>query len=359
MYYALVEEVDHYVGLLMDKLEEGGVLNRTMIIFTSDHGEMLGSHGMNGKSKFYEEASRVPLIVSNPSQFPPSTVGTVIKVPVSHLDVHATILDYANAREYDVGDGTSLRRFIEKTSYNQLFDEAVVVMEGNFNRVPINSTTLSGSMGNRPALMVRKGSFKLMLPRRSRSIIPDMMFDLSKDPGEVMNILQDPAARRRYPKSVIIGKAEHLKVLLLEFLQRHDGEGNYYASPRYHLAGRGDMTEIRLRRTWDTVDYWQSDQRLVFGMPSLVGAEYLRNEYLYVGTTKSNLRISGIKVKGPHAAYFRVTSAVRYHLSRNQYLRIQVSFRSSASLRWTTLRAALVIKNSATGTVQVPLVFKA
>jgi arylsulfatase A-like enzyme len=156
------------VGLLVSKLEEGGILNKTMIVFTADHGEMMGSHGMHGKGVFYEEATRVPLILFNRAHFPPSAEGRVVKVPVSHLDVHATILDYLDASTYDVGDGSSLRRFIENTSYNQLYDESVVVSEldGQF---PASDTKLSGRLGKRTAFMVRKGSYKLILPRLATS----------------------------------------------------------------------------------------------------------------------------------------------------------------------------------------------
>jgi hypothetical protein len=358
VYYAMIEEVDHHVGRLLNRLEEGGAMDNTMIVFTSDHGEMLGSHGMQDKNLFYEEAIRVPLIVANPAQFPPWTAGRAVAEPVSQLDLHATILDYAGAREHDVSDGTSLRRIVEGYSFNELYDEAVVVAEAD-NRYPIDGTRLSAEIGRIPNFMVRKGPYKLTLSRKADSPVVDMLFDLGSDPGEVVNLLRDPIASSRIPKSAVIGMAEHLKALLVEFLLRHDGDGKYYTNPSYHLAGKGDVAEIRMRRTWDAVDYWQSDRRLKFGTPALVGADYARIEYLYVGATKGSLNISSIAVDGPDAKNFQVTSPIRHRLDRNQPLRVRVSFRSTAVLSWSTINATLVVTNSATGRTRIPLFFAA
>ena len=65
-YYALVKEVDDWVGQILDKLDELGLTDNTLAIFTSDHGEMLGSHGMRGKFCFYEESSHVPMMIRFP-----------------------------------------------------------------------------------------------------------------------------------------------------------------------------------------------------------------------------------------------------------------------------------------------------
>jgi Sulfatase len=357
VYYAMIEEVDHYIGLLLDKLETSGLLNSTMIVITSDHGEMMGSHGMQGKGLMYDEATRVPLIMANPRQFPSSSVGTLVKEPVSHLDVHATILDYLGASQFDTGDGNSLRRFIEQTSYNQFYDERIVVVEDD-GRHPVSAKKLAGNLGDQPNFMIRKGQFKLTLPRKADSTVADMLFDLKSDPMEVVNLLRDPRSRNRMPRSGIIGKAEHLKILLLEFMQRNNGAGKYYSSPRYHLGGRGDIKEVSLRRTWEKVNYWHSDGRLSFGPPALVGSVYVRNEYWYVGRTNTgSFQIQSVTVTGTHAANFRVAS-VRKTVLANQYVRIKVTFRSSTLLYWKSLRATMVVKNTATGTTRIPLVFE-
>lgn len=62
-YYGLIKEIDDWVGKILDTLREVGAENNTLVVFTSDHGEMLGVHGMREKAVFYEESVRVPLLM--------------------------------------------------------------------------------------------------------------------------------------------------------------------------------------------------------------------------------------------------------------------------------------------------------
>ena len=64
-----------------------------MVVFTSDHGKMLGSHGKRDKNNFFEESSRVPLFMAYPSKI---QAGTHVEEIVGHIDIFATILDYAS-----------------------------------------------------------------------------------------------------------------------------------------------------------------------------------------------------------------------------------------------------------------------
>ncbi len=65
-YYAFVTEIDEWVGKILDKLDALNLSENTLVIFVSDHGEMLGAHGMRGKFNFYEESVRVPFLVRFP-----------------------------------------------------------------------------------------------------------------------------------------------------------------------------------------------------------------------------------------------------------------------------------------------------
>jgi len=172
----MIEEVDHWVGLMMDQLAEAGLEDNTLIVFTSDHGEMLGAHGMRNKFNMLEEATRVPMIMSMPGRMP---ANTFVKEPVSQIDIFATLLDYLQASEYDDSDGKSLRRFIEKKSWNEFYDERTVVVELD-NRFPImNANAYDGDLGGIPNFMIRKGNYKLILPRRANSDVIDMMYNLT------------------------------------------------------------------------------------------------------------------------------------------------------------------------------------
>jgi arylsulfatase A-like enzyme len=336
VYYAMIEQVDEQIGRLLERLQrDEPVYNRTLIVFTSDHGEQMGSHAMTGKNRLFEESTRVPLLLIHPSKIP---AGIRVRDPVSHLDVVSTVLDYSGASpSLDNTDGTSLRRWIEKTSFNGAFDEGVVVVESD----PVPS-----KVGSEPNFMVRKGPYKLMMPRLANSSVIDMLYNVEADPFEMDNLLGTSA-----DDSSVIGKAEHLKILLLEWLQRHDTDDRYFSSNVYnHGIGRGDVAEIASRRTWTALPYWQSDSSVTFGSPAAVGSEFIRNEYVYVGG--HGLRVSGVVVGGPDASFFDA----QVDLQRSDYTRIKVSFRSSDVASAESLVAWLVVSNSATTTALIPIV---
>ena len=87
-YYGYVSFLDDNVGKVLDALEASGQADNTLIIYTSDHGEMLGNHGMWAKMNMYEEASAIPLIVAGPG----IPEGERCAAPASHVDLHQTIL---------------------------------------------------------------------------------------------------------------------------------------------------------------------------------------------------------------------------------------------------------------------------
>ncbi len=87
LYYGLVAELDHWIGEVLRALEESGLAETTLVVFTSDHGEMLGSHRMIAKGIFFEEALRVPLLVRAPGR-----PGATSAACVSGRDLFATLL---------------------------------------------------------------------------------------------------------------------------------------------------------------------------------------------------------------------------------------------------------------------------
>ena len=106
-YYGEIAYVDDQVGRLLATLERFGLRQDTVVLFTADHGEMLGERGLWYKMHFFEWALRVPLIVSAPGRFAARRVAT----PVSLVDVMPTLLELARrpgARRRSAGDGRSL-----------------------------------------------------------------------------------------------------------------------------------------------------------------------------------------------------------------------------------------------------------
>ncbi len=182
-YYALVKEVDDWVGQILDKLDELGLTDNTMVVFTSDHGEMLGSHGMRGKFCFYEESSHVPMMIRFPGRIKP---GTKVKAPVSNMALFATILDYLDMPAHP-SDGRSLRGLIEGI-VNE--DDTYVVTEW------------LSDLQDKPSHMVLKGGWKLMRPDTSAKKVKMALYNLNDDPHEVKNLLADGADSKAYAVKV-------------------------------------------------------------------------------------------------------------------------------------------------------------
>jgi arylsulfatase A-like enzyme len=193
-YYGLVTEVDDWVGKVLQRLDELGLAQDTLVIFTSDHGEMLGDHGMHSKMTFYEGAAHVPLLVRLPGVIP---AGTVVKAPAAQIDLFATILDYLGQRGQE-SEGQSLRPLIEGK-------------DDGTGRVAISAWNAT----HFPGFMVFDGRWKLMFGQSASAPSLDALYDLQTDPHEIANLLGRNPDREKYRV-----EAERLKGVLITWLAR-------------------------------------------------------------------------------------------------------------------------------------------
>lgn len=108
-YTAMVENLDRWLGRMVDAIGSRGELERTLIVVSSDHGEMLGDHGLWGKSVPWQESIGVPLVLAGPGV----RAGRVIKEPATILDLTATFLDYGSARPLPEMESRSMRAQLE------------------------------------------------------------------------------------------------------------------------------------------------------------------------------------------------------------------------------------------------------
>jgi len=196
-YYGLITELDDWIGQIMKTLEEEGIAEHTMVIFTSDHGEMLGAHGMREKNVFYEESSHIPLMIKMPNEIKKETT---VNGYVSNIDLFATIMDYLNIGNYN-SDGESLRDLIEHKQTNH---GNYVVTEWDY-RGPTS-----------PNYMIVKNGWKLMVPYTKDSKVINAMYHLTEDPHEMNNLLGKNPDREKYKQ-----KAEDLRTNLLEWLKKN------------------------------------------------------------------------------------------------------------------------------------------
>jgi choline-sulfatase len=104
-YYGLVTYLDDKIGRLLRALRETGQLENTVVVYTSDHGEFIGEHGLWWKNSFYEHAARVPIVFSWPGVLP---AGTRCAGAVSNVDVARTLVDIGGGAAPDDWDGDTL-----------------------------------------------------------------------------------------------------------------------------------------------------------------------------------------------------------------------------------------------------------
>ncbi|MBP6963387.1 MAG: sulfatase-like hydrolase/transferase [Armatimonadetes bacterium] len=173
-YYGQVSMMDWCIGRILDSLREKGLEDNTLVIFTSDHGDMQGSHGMIGKSLpgYYEEIVRVPLIVRCPGVIKP---GTVIDTHANTVDLAPTLLEFAGRKPLEDSQGVSLRPLLEggaKSDDRPGFCERGLGDTGGWSR------------------MVRTREWKYAYFSDGRR----ELFNLAKDSGEVKNLREDTGA---------------------------------------------------------------------------------------------------------------------------------------------------------------------
>ncbi|TBL75703.1 sulfatase-like hydrolase/transferase [Paenibacillus thalictri] len=166
-YYGMVETIDGYFEQIMAALQHAGQnLDEWIIIYTSDHGEMLGQHGVWEKQKFFEASARVPLLIRYPQRF---AGGRVVRENVNLCDLFATLCDICDVPAPEGLDSRSL----------------VPLLEG---RAPDwNNETISQFGGTN--LMIKRDDLKYQYYSSDGS---EVLFDLQRNSEETLNFIADP-----------------------------------------------------------------------------------------------------------------------------------------------------------------------
>ena len=182
-YFGMVELIDENVGRMLDALERTGQRENTMVIFMSDHGEMLGDHGLVQKGcRFYEGLVRVPLIISWPGHI---VQGVRSEALVELTDIAPTLLDFAGLPVPDQMQGRSLHPILTGLRSPYLHRE-FVRCEYYHALVPHKGRGFEGTY----ATMIRDKRYKLVV-YHGHDI--GELFDLEHDPGEFENMWENPA----------------------------------------------------------------------------------------------------------------------------------------------------------------------
>jgi len=186
-YMGLITQIDDQMGVLMKFLEARGLLDTTMIVFTSDHGDYLGDHWMGEKDLFHEQSAKIPLIVIDPSKEADATRGTVCDALVEAIDLAPTFVDYFGATPpQHILEGRSLLPLLRgakpadwrKVAFSE-YDYAMQDVRLKLNQ-PIERCRL---------FMVFDGRWKYIHASGFRP----MLYDLESDPEEFIDRGVDPS----------------------------------------------------------------------------------------------------------------------------------------------------------------------
>lgn len=175
-YCANISYLDEKIGEILDTLDECQMSEETIIVFTADHGDMMGERGLWYKMSFFEGSMRVPLIVNAPQQYKAASISQ----PVSVLDIAPTLIEMAGGSQQDQSialDGHSLLGCVKGQSKPNHPVLGEYVGEGSID----------------PMLMIRQDDWKF----NYCEVDPPQLFNLADDPLELNNLAGDPAHHRQ------------------------------------------------------------------------------------------------------------------------------------------------------------------
>ncbi len=215
-YYAFTTFIDAQIGRMIEALDDIGALDNTLVIFTADHGETLGSHGgLTDKGwHHFEETHRIPMILRLPGR---TVRGARRREPVSLADVYPTVLDAAGVGfDPSTIHGASLLPLLDESTEREAsarWRELVVTEFGGVNNL---ATTMRS---------VRCGDLKYGF----NCDAADELYDLRSDPDETLNLIDHPAYRQR---------ADEMRRLLLDWMRRTGDPAHWRTKElfSYHLG---------------------------------------------------------------------------------------------------------------------------
>jgi choline-sulfatase len=175
-YYGAISHIDERFADLMQALDESGMAENTITLFTGDHGDMLGERGLWFKMNWFENSARVPLVVHAPGRFRPRRVPGA----VSLIDIMPTLLELA-------ADGATLHEEVRSDGHS-----LVGSLAGADGRDEvIGEYTAEGARA--PLVMIRRGALKYIHTPGD----PDQLYDVKADPLERRNLARDEAHAAR------------------------------------------------------------------------------------------------------------------------------------------------------------------
>ena len=226
-YMGLIKQIDDQIGVLMRFLAERDMLDSTMLVFTSDHGDYLGDHWLGEKDLFHDCSAKIPLIVVDPSPHADATRGTASNALVEAIDLAPTFIRYFGGEpKSHVVEGRALQPLLhgEHPSDWRRF----AFSEYDYAMMPARRT-LSTPVDASRLYMVFDGRWKYIHATGFRP----MLYDLANDPQELRDRGADPACA---------AECARLKDALLDWALR---DHNRITMPDARIAAYNEATQLK------------------------------------------------------------------------------------------------------------------
>lgn len=192
-YYGMIAQVDDAIGRLMRALEAQGKLADTLIVVTSDHGEMLGDHWMFGKDGYFDQSFHIPLIIVDPRSEADPGRGRIVEAFSETVDVMPTILDRIGLPLPAACDGRSLTPFLAGETPGRWRR----YVHWSFDFRGVRSQWFEQRLG----LSADECHLAVIRDEAGKYVhfagLPPLFFDLTNDPGELADRAGDPAYAHR------------------------------------------------------------------------------------------------------------------------------------------------------------------
>jgi choline-sulfatase len=179
-YYRMIEKVDGEIGKILKLLRESGLDKNTIVVFLSDHGDCQGAHRWNQKTVFFEEAVKVPFIISYKGIKP----GKSDYLVQTGIDLKPTLCDLAGITLTEKTYGTSLKQII--TGGTPRKERKYIVVSNKM----IQGDSINGYKPEPEGRMLRTERFKYWILNEGKQ--RETLYDIENDPGEMINLAGNP-----------------------------------------------------------------------------------------------------------------------------------------------------------------------
>jgi arylsulfatase A-like enzyme len=183
-YFGMISEVDAQLGRVFAAIKAAGQWNDTLVIFTSDHAELMGDHYLLGKGGYHDQSQHTPLVIYDPRE---SARGKTVDAFTEAVDIYPTLLEAMDVAPAHVADGSSLLPWLSGTparwrdAAHWEFDFRDVSGQSAETAFGIDSTGLN-------MVAIRTAKWKYV----HFAALPPLLFDLEADPDNLVNLAGKP-----------------------------------------------------------------------------------------------------------------------------------------------------------------------